>query len=475
MLLKTCFQALKATDRWGIFKWPPGEVTSLIKFNVKDNNYYILKYGKWYDIFNENGSLINQYSSVSNGLNEFISEMFDFKLKLPNRDGVQVIPPPAFLFLPFYIDQDRGWAENWSSFSKLRQFSNWRDPIVFYHTGLRPNEYYETKSSIENLNEKIKINDNEINILKQMLSKIKADLSNNHFDIDLDSFKEEIKQLLIETEKLNTLQNKLKAKLTDLYSQKISLEAQVKITQLALSENQKDYKYSLEELEDHVSCPTCGAEYENNFSERFAIAQDEQRCSELFLQLNKDLNDVNEKIVDTDKEFVSSLEEKQKIEEILHRRQGEVKLKDIIDSEGRKQIKTVFEQQQSDIKKITTNINEVGSTLPRALAAYYFSILHLINKYSSTVFCPIIIDEPNQQGQDDINLPRLLKFIKERQPENSQLILGLENTENVEFEGTVINVSSKNSLLLEEEYPEVYKTMKPFIDSCLYSKSESLF
>ena len=228
-------------------------------------------------------------------------------------------------------------------------------------------------------------------------------------------------------------------------------------------------------MEDHVSCPTCGAEYENNFSERFAIAQDEQRCSELFLQLNKDLNDVNEKIVDTDKEFVSSLEEKQKIEEILHRRQGEVKLKDIIDSEGRKQIKTVFEQQQSDIKKITTNINEVGSTLPRALAAYYFSILHLINKYSSTVFCPIIIDEPNQQGQDDINLPRLLKFIKERQPENSQLILGLENTENVEFEGTVINVSSKNSLLLEEEYPEVYKTMKPFIDSCLYSKSESLF
>jgi len=108
--------------------------------------------------FNENGSLINQYASVSNGLNEFISEMFDFKLKLSNRNGVQVIPPPAFLFLLSILIKIVV-GTYWSSFSKLSQFSDWREPIVFYHTGLRPNAYYETKTGIENLNEKIKSNE----------------------------------------------------------------------------------------------------------------------------------------------------------------------------------------------------------------------------------------------------------------------------------------------------------------------------
>lgn len=530
-LLKSIYSTFGAESAIVHPNWKNAEVTSLIKFRVKDVRYYILKYSKCYSIFDTNGALVANFQSVSNGLNKYIADLFDFKLKLTNREGKPAIPPPSFLFLPFYIDQDSSWSQNWSAFNGLRQFSNWRDAIVFFHTGIRPNEYYETKSNIENLNEKIKNNENEISILKQILVKIKAKLSNNNFDIDLDSFKEEIKQLLVETEKLNSLQNKMKAKLTELYNNKITLESQVKITQLALSENQKDYKFTLEELEeDHISCPTCGAEYSNSFAERFEIAQDEQRCSELFQHLNNDLTDVNIKISNLDKEFVSTLNEKEKLEEILQMKQGEIRLKDLIDSEGRKQIKSVFDQQYHDLtkqielkyleiieltkklklfdnksrkeeilslykeymrtflndldvqtlkesayKNISTKINEVGSTLPRALAAYYFSILLIINKYSSTVFCPIIIDEPNQQGQDDINLPNLLSFIKNRQPEDSQLILGLENTEGIEFGGTTINVSTKNSLLQTEDYEEVYEMTKPFINSCLYTKDNFMF
>jgi hypothetical protein len=530
-LLKSIYATFGADSAIIHPNWQNAEVTSLIKFIIKDVRYYILKYSKWYSIFNSDGKLVEQFESVSKGLNEFISELFDFKLKLVNRKGEPTIPPPAFLFLPFYIDQDCSWSQNWSAFKKLHQYSKWRDTIVYYHTGIRPNEYYETKSNIEILDEKIKENENEINILKKILGKIKTKLSNTNFDIDINSFKEEIKSLLVETEKLNLVQNKLKAKLTELYNVKITLESQIKITQLALSENEKDYKFSLEEIEDdHIACPTCGAEYSNSFGERFEIAQDEQRCSELLQQLNNELTEVNKKIFNLDKEFVTSLEEKEKLEEILQMKQGEIRLKDLIDSEGKKQVKSVFEQQQQDVvkqiesksleiinlnkklklydnkkrkdeivslyknymniflneldvntlkesayKNISTKINEVGSTLPRALAAYYFSILHIINKYSSTVFCPIIIDEPNQQGQDDINLPKLLRFIKNHQPDNSQLILGLENTEGIDFDGSIINVSSKNSLLQQNEYDEVYEIVKPFINSCLSKKGDFMF
>ena len=45
-------------------------------------------------------------------------------------------------------------------------------------------------------------------------------------------------------------------------------------------------------------------------------------------------------------------------------------------------------------------ISETGSALPRALLAYYFTFLKIMNIYSTSTFCPIIIDSPNQQEQD---------------------------------------------------------------------------
>jgi hypothetical protein len=511
--------------------WRSAQVITMIKYSLGDNTFYILKYLNWFSIFDREGNILEHFEGITKGLHEYISNMFDFRLKLLNRQGIPVTPPPSFLFLPYYIDQDSSWNQNWSSFARLAQFTNWRETIVYYHTGIRPNQYYETKSSIELLNNVIKENDKELIILKNILAKIKSQISESHFDIDINSFKNEINNLLFELENLNQKENKLKSALTDLYNIKISLETRIKITQLALAENQKDYSFSLEELEeDYICCPTCGAEYQNSFSERFSIATDGQRCEELLLQLNIDLLDINKKIAHTDSDFVSTIEEKQKIEEYLLIKQGEIKLKDVIDSEGRKQVRTIFEQQLKDIRKkidekmlklnslnkmlksyenkkrkndiiatfqslmsiflneldvkslqkasynkISAKIVESGSTLPRALAAYYFSILHLIYKNSDSVFCPIIIDEPNQQGQDKINLPNFLKFIKTRIPNDSQLILGLESTEGIDFHGKTIKVSQKNSLLQKNEYEEVYSFMKPFINQTLHRKGEFMF
>ncbi|ESU31309.1 hypothetical protein G3A_17425 [Bacillus sp. 17376] len=79
---------------------------------------------------------------------------------------------------------------------------------------------------------------------------------------------------------------------------------------------------------------------------------------------------------------------------------------------------------ESSFKPITSTINESGSGVPRALVAYYYSILHTMKKYSTSTFCPIIIDSPNQQDQDEKNLKKMMEFIFNEQPEDSQLILG---------------------------------------------------
>src|SRR5690625_7590659 len=74
-------------------------------------------------------------------------------MKTYNRTNKLITPPPAYFFLPFYVDQDSGWKKNWSSFAYLTQLKrNWKRDIAYFHTGIKPNEFYEIKSKIEMYN-----------------------------------------------------------------------------------------------------------------------------------------------------------------------------------------------------------------------------------------------------------------------------------------------------------------------------------
>ena len=100
---------------------------------------------------------------------------------------------------------------------------------------------------------------------------------------------------------------------------------------------------------------------------------------------------------------------------------------------------------------------ETGSTLPRALLAYQFTIFELIAEYSPATLCPFVIDSPNQQGQDKEHLPQILRFIADNQPPGSQLILGIENDTGVVFGGKIIRTpTAKYSLLDPNQYRSVH-------------------
>src|SRR5690606_24758970 len=140
-------------------------------------------------------------------------------------------------------------------------------------------------------------------------------------------------------------------------------------------------------------------------------------------------------------EFNQNNVEIAQIEKLLERKKETIKLKDVIESEGRKEMKQMFEteisvfetelkeklllkndlekevkkfedkKRASDIraeyrdlmginlkqlnvhsidekyyKRIDSSIKESGSVMPRALMAYYYSILSIIKKYGSSAF-----------------------------------------------------------------------------------------
>jgi hypothetical protein len=341
-------------------------------------------------------------------------------------------------------------------------------------------------------------------------------MSQTNFNIDIEAFKEEITELLTESESLLNKEEALKNKLQDLYHLKATFEAQINIVKQAIQESSNDLKFASESLPEIIGCPTCGAEYENSFVERFEIARDEQRSKDLLMDLKKDLKEVEIEIQKEYEKLTSISSEVSRINQILAEKKGDLELKDIIDNAGKNQVKSLFKERLSnlkdtlienarekeklekklkafekkerkqeiidfyrsyltsflrkldvhslteeDYKSITTKIEnkETGSSRPRALIAYYFTFFHLMNRYSSSAYCPLIIDSPNQQDQDIEHVDKIMEFINYNQPEDSQMILGLAETFDQDFNCKVVELKEKYSLLQESEFQEVHDEM----------------
>ncbi|WP_157410399.1 hypothetical protein [Bacillus albus] len=117
-----------------------------------------------------------------------------------------------------------------------------------------------------------------------------------------------------------------------------------------------------------------------------------------------------------------------------------------------------------DFKNLDTTIKESGSDVPRALLAYFFSILKLIVARSTSTLFPIIIDSPLQQEPDDENKVRILEFIKKNTPQDAQLILSTVDSANVNFEGSTILLNKKLHVLDDKDYEKHWKQLKLLLE-----------
>lgn len=498
-------------------KFKDAKVTSLVRFKIGNDDYQILRDGKRYSIFDGDDNFIRNFDSVTYELAPFLGEIFDFEPIFESRNGKFIVPPPAFLFLPFYMDQDNSWSHTWSAFKNLMQFKKYRNNCIYYHSGLRPNEYYRLNEKIGELQENINVLDNEYKTTKKILSDVQGRLSQSEFNIDIDAFRIEIKNLLIELEKLKKLEESVRKNLHEKYHYKVVYESQINIVKKAIKENQKDLRVLTDDLPDIVSCPTCGAEYENDFSVRFDIAADEQRSHELLTEISKEYSDLIDEIQELEDKLTETSLEKQNVDEILNQKKGELTLKDVIDSSGKNQVRDIFTDKHSELKSMIfdasramdkfekklgaivdikrkneiidyfrstfeKNLNsldvttldkdqyksiltvienkETGSSLPRALIAYFFTFLNVIKKYSDSAFCPIVIDSPNQQEQDEFHIDKIMKFINKNQPDDTQIILSLTDTHGEDFDCKYVKLENKYSLLQADQYDSIYNELK---------------
>ena len=517
-LLKSIYYAFGAEPQQLHSNWLATNVSILLRFSVEGKAYSIYRQGNSFSLFDSSDGLIGTYNSVTNELGPKLASLLNFNLRLLNRKNELITPPPAYLFLPFYIDQDMGWAKTWSSFKSLGQLpSTWKASLVDYFLGMKPDEWYRLSAEKQIAQDELEEPKQLCRALREMLETKREELVGLDFDVNIMEFKKEIRTLLDACNSLKNEQSKYRELIIQLRTEKIRLEAQVEIVDRTREDLRSDHEFALSCDDGHVDCPTCGAQYENSFSERFGIAEDTETCQDLLGELREDLREVIAEIQNHEERLNESIGKQKEIERALSKRRGEVRLKDVVKLHGRREVvrelehevealqKTIGDlemkivglkremkafddkKRKSNIRKryaqlfrsaagklsvtsldpkvfnnIRPSIQESGSDLPRAILAYQFSILSMISESEELSAFPLVIDAPNQQEQDSENLEKILQFISKSCPKGYQLILGLVDTAGVEFEGKAIHLDEKYSLMSEEHYEELSGEIEPF-------------
>jgi hypothetical protein len=159
-LIKSIYWALGAEPLFNQ-KFKNTNFSALLKFEIDGTKYSILRDSKLFGLYNNNDELIKKFTSVTKELGPYLGKLLNFQPLFQNQQSNFIVPPPAYLFLPYYIDQDSSWSESWSSFKKLRQIKDYRNQSIYYHSGIRPNEYYSTKKEIQEFIQIIEETDKE--------------------------------------------------------------------------------------------------------------------------------------------------------------------------------------------------------------------------------------------------------------------------------------------------------------------------
>lgn len=519
-VIKSLFGSMGASMPSVHSRWKTARVRTLLRFAVGQRSYFMWSNSGLFGLFNADGQHIATYRSVSEELAPALADLFEFRLMLQTQDGRRATPTPAFQYLPFYIDQDTGWAKPLSSFDRLQQFVEWRRELVDYHLGISTREHVQNAVDEAVILDEIASIDAEMAGLAHARKTLEGDLPPMAFDASITGYQEAVDELLGYCEELRRREEQYRLRLQSLELERIRLEAQREIVATVRGDLEDDYGHAVRELPDEsVECPLCGAVYENSFAERFAIAEDENRCNDLLADIDERLAQVAKKIESQRRSLDEADGESKRVQELLGRKHGQVTLQLLIQTEGRREMGSRISAEEARLKaaratqgarqvqsharhvellrqarevrrsvldeherrmtryveqlrlnswpreqwsKLEGLMRESGSDQPRAILAYTFSILHGIAQHGQSTFFPIVIDSPRQQDIDAVNYRAMLEFVRSERPAGGQLILGLVDDLGMDFGGSTIGLTQPDYALRCEEYAGVAEYMQPF-------------
>lgn len=500
--------------------WKNFDCKTILKFSVDEKEYETMRHKGMICLRADNQ--IQAYPKITGEYAERIAEILSFHAMLPKRDAVVLeTPPPAYYFVPFYIDQKKSWSTAWDNFEGLGQYSNWKSTIIKYHIGLLPKQHFELEKDKYEKKREQDLASTEIERLNTTLEVVTDIIPANTSTISQEKFGEITKEIREDLKTLSDFQEKALDELTKIESDKAFLLHQKGISEKIILELDKDYKYAIEHFtDDHIECPLCGTHHENSIVNRTSILTDKQQAENQLKEIDTVLYKYEGKLeklkgqIDKTRSDIDNIHSKYIIEDgdkkitlndVIEKIAGaaiqdnvqKLKLAKLDQFDGlSRQIKSIADEQKEvlsneekegiqnsfltiftsyiellDAEDINTSVikspmdyakivKEGGAAEgTRGILAYYLTIFSLINSYGDEAIAPLIIDTPNQQEQSPDNYDKILESITTKIPATTQIILCALKNQKLDSIKQNANVInlSADKLLLGEKYEEVSK------------------
>ena len=507
VLMKSLYHTLGADSAFDK-NFYEDNVLFTLDFAYGENEYRILRFKDAFSV-TKNNMLINFINAKCRpDLSLFFKNEFGISVYLRNRKNTTEIAPPAYLFIPYYLDQDRSWKEEQEPFSKntMGQYEPIsRNDLYFYHLGIYTSEYGNIKSDIDSLRKEIDNQESELTKLDLEYSKVKKIFDNELIITDSKELESIYRSKSNEINDLMHKQNQLTQQLFELDQRRTGCLLQIKSNKKIIDKiKQNRNPNSLV-----VQCPNCNEEFDvqlkNDVVNLYSIVVIEkendslkleaeqleaeiqkvkQGINDLAIQLNSANDEANSSRTDYEKyvtrKALSSLLDKQLLE--IGDLTSKIALNKTI-LEGKRNYLTKIKEKTDNAKTFfcseytkylhSLGINQFdsndicafkklalsGSQYVRSTLALYFAFIKTKMKFNPEDFCfPLVIDSPREGEQDESNSSNILETILSENIGMSQRIVASVNAQKYISEETLNNVNvieltgEQGHVMSQEEY-----------------------
>jgi len=518
--IKSIYASLGADPKKNNGKWLGAEPKFLMQLELDGVTKYTLRVGNSLAFFNEAGEMFASHYGVTKTAATW-AELLDMKIQFPGKNGL-LDPMPAALFFPFYIDQDTGLNDTWSSFGGLDAYSSPKDTFVEFHTGMKPKAYYVAKASKEEAKGLQTQKTNERGHLEFAAKRLEALTLDSDLQFSIEGFEKDVERYLVLQNGFNEKREKVRLEIRNLQGERTALLQERQLAAATLKELEADVAYLRKIDTSEIVCPTCNTVHEVSFANSLRLSGDTETCRDYLASTDEAIRKVSKNIEEKTRSLRRFESEIASIDDVLTEKRGEMSLrallehesrrlagakiqeekekidieiggideqikgfeKDMRDSQSKKMREEILEFYQTKLRafcsmlniaspperifqKIRPVIDDTGSEFPRLILAYHYAILHVVHKYSSAVMAPIVFDTAQHQDQDSKNINAMIRFAFEQRPAGTQFVFGGVETYDYAFDGHTIRTAIKGRLLDEESYDECKEQIAPFVEQFL--------
>lgn len=314
-LLKSLYYTLGAEVDFDSV-WDRNSKLYLATICVDDDVYRVVRYMKRFAVFHGD-NLLQITDSVTKELASLLGDIFDFAVYLPNKDTEKVeMAPPAFTFMPYYIDQDKGWSGLYDSFSSITQYKKSdRIKSLYYHLNIYTKGTVELMARRDRLKERLEALQAENNRLCTVLAALREETDNlppaetvQELEVHLKIPQKRIEALI---KRIGESRNSIQSLETTL--QQHQRQLQVIREYRAIKDNDTKNK-----THGPRTCPNCGYVFDeeifNIVRANYSALNENYMCQQIQLIINS----IEKKLADAKEHYVS-LMKKLKQEETAFR------------------------------------------------------------------------------------------------------------------------------------------------------------